>query len=400
MAACPAKRFAVSGLLCLILAGCGARPPVPDVAEAFCSVQGLEFHTDFDAAALHACAAGEAGPVLTIAPEYAPVNPSPWYCWRISAEPDFPDATRPVAVTQRYLHGWHRYTPWTSTDGEHWNQLPEPRVAVADDGSVLFRLDVPSGGLFVAAQPPLTSRAMNQWAAELLGDRGLREDPVARSVQGRTVTAYRSEKAGQAASVVLIGRQHPPEVTGGLAYQDFVGRLFGNDELARRFRERFAIGLVPEVNPDGVVRGHWRTNARGADLNRDWGPFTQPETRGVAEWLAALDERVPLRLFIDFHSTDRDVFYMPHDSEDPAPRGFSAAWRAALQARLGGDMPEWSGEHNPGLPTSKSWVHRHYGVLAVTYEVGDNTPRERIRRIALAAAEETMKLLLASAGDS
>ena len=73
---------------------------------------------------------------------------------------------------------------------------------------------------------------------------------------------------------------------------------------------------------------------------------------------------------------------------------FSAAWRNRLRERLGDDMPEWSGEHNPGLPTAKSWVRKEYGIVAMTYEVGDNTPRDRIQRIARAAAEETMKLLL------
>jgi murein tripeptide amidase MpaA len=257
-----------------------------------------------------------------------------------------------------------------------------------------MRLDIPEGGLFVAAQPPLTNSAMDGWAANLADESGLRAQPVAQSVKGRAVIAYQSDLSGRQASVVLVSRQHPPEVTGGLAYQDFVERVFANDELARQFRDRFAIGLVPGVNPDGVASGHWRTNARGVDLNRDWGPFTQPETRGVSAWLRELHQQAPLKLFIDFHSTSRDVFYMPHASDDPAPAGFAAAWRERLEQRLGADMPDWSGEHNPGLPTSKSWVRREYGVVAMTYEVGDNTSRNRIRRIAEAAAEETMKLLL------
>ena len=65
-----------------------------------------------------------------------------------------------------------------------------------------------------------------------------------------------------------------------------------------------------------------------------------------------------------------------------------------LSRRLGKGMPAWSGDHNPGLPTSKTWVRKHYGVVAMTYEVGDNTPRERIRGVAVAAAEEMMKLML------
>ena len=388
-----ARRAAV-GLACLWLAACAATPPPAADPPPFCRVDRLTFHTDFEAAALHGCASGDNGPILTVAPEYAPVNPSPWYAWRVRAPRASSTESTAVTVTQRYLHGWHRYTPWTSVDGVLWERLPEDRVHLGEDGSAIFRLAVPRGGLFVAAQPLLTGGAMDQWIRDLAALNGLQPTRVARSVEGRPVTAYRSGFSGRPASLVLVSRQHPPEVTGGLAFQDFVERVFEDEDLARRFRDRFAIGLVPEINPDGVARGHWRTNYRGVDLNRDWGPFTQPETRGVATWLAGLDERASLTLFIDFHSTNRDVFYMPHGSDDPAPAGFSAAWRNRLRGRLGDDMPEWSGDHNPGLPTAKSWVRKEYGIVAITYEVGDNTPRDRIRRIARAAAEETMNLLL------
>ena len=28
--------------------------------------------------------------------------------------------------------------------------------------------------------------------------------------------------------------------------------------------------VVPNINPDGAIRGHLRTNAAGANLNREW----------------------------------------------------------------------------------------------------------------------------------
>ena len=42
------------------------------------------------------------------------------------------------------------------------------------------------------------------------------------------------------------------------------------------------------LKPDGVADGHWRHNDGGKDLNRDWGPFTQPETQAVAGVLEKL----------------------------------------------------------------------------------------------------------------
>jgi hypothetical protein len=387
-----------AALAAAALAACAVGPDAPAGPRgpdaAFCRAGDFLFHTDFESAALYACSASGNGPVVTVAPEYAPINPSPWYAWRIVHGYD--SSTTPVEVTvrQHYRFARHRYHPWVSVDGEDWNQLADSRVRKLDDGSAEFDLQVPRNGLFVAAQPPLDSAAMARWADGLAAAHGLRAIEVARSTGGRPVTAYQTDTAGRQGALVLTGRQHPPEVTGGLAYQDFIDRLFAADPLAARFRARFTIGLAPEINPDGVVRGHWRTGLRGVDLNRDWGPFTQPETRGVAEWMATLDRAAPLWLFVDFHSTWQDVFYVPHPEDDPRPAGFAAEWRRRLAARLGEAMPGWSGQHNPGLPTAKSWVRKAYGIFAMTYEVGDGTPRERIRTTAEAAAEEMMKLLL------
>jgi predicted deacylase len=364
-----------------------------DAAEAFCRAGDYGFDTDFETGALYTCSGSGSSPVLTIAPEYAPINPSPWYAWRVTPGDGADDGPVEVTVRQYYRYARHRYHPWVSVDGERWQRLAASRVRALDDGSAEFRLNVPADGLYVAAQPPLGSAAMGRWARDLSVTHGLRTVEIARSAGGRPVMAYETGTPGRRGALVLTGRQHPPEVTGGLAFQDFVERLLAADPLAERFRATYAIGLVPEVNPDGVARGHWRTNLRGVDLNRDWGPFTQPETRGVADWLAALDGEVPLRLFVDFHSTWQDVFYMPHPEDDPEPAGFAAEWRRRLAARLGEAMPDWSGQHNPGLPTAKSWVRKAYGVVAMTYEVGDETPRERIRTTAAAAAEEMMKLL-------
>jgi hypothetical protein len=140
--------------------------------------------------------------------------------------------------------------------------------------------------------------------------------------------------------------------------------------------------------------GYWRMNRGGMDLNRDWGPFTQPETRAIGNWIEQATASTPLTLLLDFHSTWNDVFYGQHLSDNPTPSGFNQAWYQAVSARLGADTPAWSGQHNPGLPTAKSWARRVYGVSAITYEVGDQTPRDVIRHKARVSAEELMRTLM------
>ena len=52
-----------------------------------------------------------------------------------------------------------------------------------------------------------------------------------------------------------------------------------------------------------------------------------------------------------------------------------------------------SPSHNPENPTAKTWLYQRYRIPAMTYETGDDTPPERIERIARAAALTLMEEL-------
>ena len=51
--------------------------------------------------------------------------------------------------------------------------------------------------------------------------------------------------------------------------------------------ERAVIYLVPNMNPDGSRRGHLRTNAAGANLNREW---AEPSTERSPEVLCVFNK--------------------------------------------------------------------------------------------------------------
>ncbi len=327
-----------------------------------------------------------------IRPENAPINNSPWYAFQLWA-----DRPQTIYVEMTYVDGTHRYVPKLSRDGHRWRPI-DPAAYRPDTsaGTARLRLDVGPDTLWVSAQELLTSDDVDAWTARLAERPWVTRDVIGTSRQGRPLYRLTITEAWPATDFVLvIGRQHPPEVTGSLAVQTFLETLADDTDLARRFRRRFAVLAVPLVNPDGVDEGHWRHNTGGVDLNRDWLDFNQPETRQVRDAFLPLREDPDATVYfaVDFHSTQYDVFYTLDRSLEAFPDGLVDRWLETIAARL----PTYTVRDEPfglGSPVSKNWFYETFGATAVTYEVGDENDRDRIRSVARTAAEALMERLL------
>lgn len=329
--------------------------------------------------------------VARVFPENAPINNSAWYGFKVWA-----DAPRTILLRLTYENGRHRYWPAARRAGEPWAPLPEQAVDTTGDGATL-RLHVGPDTLWVAAQELFTSADFRRWTDSLSALPHVSRERIGTSRRGRPIEMLTVTGDPDATDhVLLISRQHPPEVTGTLALLAFVEEIAGESPLAREFRSRFQTRVVPVVNPDGVDLGHWRHNTGGVDLNRDWVTFNQPETRAVRDALLRVKDQPGARVWFaaDFHSTRRDVFYTLDPDLEASLPGFLDRWLEGI-AR---EVPEYQINESPtGLrsPTSRNWLYRAFDrVPSLTYEVGDDTDRPLIRKVAAAAARSMMELLL------
>jgi cytosolic carboxypeptidase protein 6 len=332
---------------------------------------------------------------IRIDPEISPINNSPWYGFRIWSE-----YSVSVTVEMEYTDGRHRYIPKLSEDeGETWAEADSSRYRTdPDTQNGLIELDVTPEPLWVSAQEVFTTREFAAWSDELARKPFVQRSVAGSSHQGRPVPMIKiSERSSEPVKgvVLIYGRQHPPEIPGFMVSLEFMETLAGDTPLARQFRQYFDVWAFPMMNPDGADHGHWRTNAAGVDLNRDWEHFNQPETRAVRDAVLPLKQRTDRKVFygIDFHSTGRNIFYPILEEIETFPHHFTYRWAERIQQ----DVPEVDlGVQSFDIvsPIAKNWTHKTFGVDAVTFEVWDNQPREELSRYAVEAAEIFMELMI------
>jgi len=330
-----------------------------------------------------------------IRPENAPINNSPWYAFKA-----WSNRSQEAWIELEYENGEHRYYPEISRDGRSWS--PIDSAAYRPDtlkGTAKLRLNLSPDTLWVGAQEVIGRDIYDWWASNLTEYPFVRRDTVGYSHQGRPIEkmSITQVNGDQKRGVVIItSRLHPPEITGQLACFAFLERITAFSELAAAFRNRFEVIAFPFANPDGADNGHWRHNAGGVDLNRDWSAFNQPETRAIRDHLLKTvksDSLLNVFYGIDFHSTDENIFYPINRSIDTFPEDFSFALIDSIRTAFR-DVDFAVEPFDTSSPITKNWIFHTFGADALTYEVNDRADRQELAAIAQKAADAMMRMLL------
>ena len=376
-----------------------------------CSTESYTVSGDYPGGAFDSCIATADSLSIFIRPEDdPPINPSPWYGFKI--ERTRFDSAFTLSITLNYpTDQKHRYLPKISLDGDTWEPVLDDSVVVDADGTARFRLTVNSDLVFVSAQENLNLDWYIGWLSQLEEDwHGTTVETIGHSIGLHPIQVLETNPSA-ANLVLLIGRAHPPEVPGSLAMRAFVDTLaqLRQEECVKgltpkcKLFQRYNFMILPLLNPDGVALGHWRHNLGSTDLNRDWGPFTQPETTTVRDKLESIGAAPKLRLMLDFHSTNRDVLYVQEEADETDPPQFAEIWMRMVAQRLHAnqDTPGAAGYELAPRPTtsigtSKNYFYSTYGIPAITFETGDNVDRDSLAGRMDAFARALIDLLFVS----
>ena len=358
------------------------------------SKSGVYFSNDFQGARLNAVKQlNDSTFILSIWPENEPINSSPFYAFKIWGE-----TSKNVFLEFDYPTGYeHRYVPKILTD-ENWMIADSISFQQSEENSVL-RLVLDNKAKIVSGQELNSSDTVYQWVENLIEGKAdfVRFKEIGKTKLNRPfkVIDINKNHSKDKPIVVFTTRQHPPEVTGYFAFQSFITNILEESELSSAFLEKYRILAFPLMNPDGVDLGHWRHNSGGVDLNRDWSKYNQKEIKNTVNFITKTLKRnnSELVLGIDFHSTYYDVFYTNEERASTTMPNFLDEWFMGLE----NNVPNYKVNEqasNSKQPVSKGWFLNAHKAVGVTFEIGDNTPRERIRLIGKEAAKSMMNFMV------
>lgn len=242
-----------------------------------------------------------------------------------------------------------------------------------------------TGSVFGADRPPVVT-SYRQMTQRLTADAAksplIRLVSLGQSARGKK-NIWLARIADPAAAtdktvrIFILCRQHGDEpASTEAALRLLSGVADGQDAALVKNLQQVTLYVIPMVNPDGAD-AMTRRNGVGADLNRDWGIFSQPETQAVARAARLIRPQI----IIDAHNWDGDDPYnancieaarlettplvrAQHDIQQAAAQGLARSGYQVFQTGYGPDS-------DPHL------AHRYFmqqGVLSVLVETHSGDP--------------------------
>ncbi len=356
------------------------------------SSEDTVFYTDFQGSKLTTVEHTGANKYTAyVAPAFEPVNKSPWFAFGISSK-----TNKEIELKLNYGKYKHRYIPKLSIDKKNWKKIDFEKIKIdTSTGIATLKLKVSPQKLYVAAQEIESSEDTYLWMNQMLN----KHPEINKVVAGKTILNKNNyvlevDNDSIVNTVVLIARQHPPEIPGGtIAFKAFYQTLLNNSEIANTFRSKFNIYTFPLLNPDGADMGNWRHNANGADLNRDWVDFTQPETQMVDQYLAhKVNKGKKIQFALDFHTSYSGPYLLILDSINEAKKNrIIPNWINRIENNS--QFKVEARRRSQNLPYCYNYFFRKFKCEAVTYEEGDEVDRDTIVKRAQVYARELMTIL-------
>jgi murein tripeptide amidase MpaA len=198
-----------------------------------------------------------------------------------------------------YPNGWPDYKAVMSLDRDQWLRVQDTSYA---NGVLTMKLTPPQDVVWIAYFAPYSMERHHDLIAQTAALPGVAYRSLGKSLDGQDMDCLTI--GGGPLNVWLYARQHPGETMAEWWMEGALEKLTDEDDpVARVLRRECTFRIVPNMNPDGSRRGHLRTNAVGANLNREWHAPSAEKSPEVLCVRNAMDE-VPPDFAMDVHGDE------------------------------------------------------------------------------------------------
>lgn len=245
---------------------------------------------------------------------------------------------------------WAGYHSCASYDLERWFRVPTTYDAAR---GVLTITHSPERDVVRYAYfAPYTLDRHQQLIHKMQVQLGVTLHHIGQTVQRRPMELLQiGEEQQEKKKIWFIARQHPGESMAEWFIEGLLERLVDpRDAVARHLLRSSTFYVIPNMNPDGSILGHLRTNAAGANLNREW---AQPSESRSPEVLCTkqMMEKVGVDLLVDVHGDEALPYNFIAGNEGiPSYNGRLASLEAAFSQALKKACPDFQTKY--GYPKS------------------------------------------------
>ncbi|HYE51285.1 MAG TPA: M14-type cytosolic carboxypeptidase [Azospirillaceae bacterium] len=299
-----------------------------------------------------------------------------WFHFRLTGAKGTPCTLRIVnAGGAAYPGGWPGYRARASYDRETWFQVPTEYR----DGVLSITLTPERDSVHFAYFAPYSMERHHDLIARCQLSPLVRLEVAGTTLDGQDIDLLQVGTPGAGKKRCwVIARQHPGETMAEWWMEGFLERLLDPaDPVARAVLDRAVLYVVPNMNPDGSRRGHLRTNAAGANLNREWLEPTAERSPEVLHVRAAMAER-GIDFCLDVHGDEAipanflaNCFGIP--SLTPKQKALHHDFSDALLKASPDFQDKLGYEENPpgkaNLTMCTNYLAETHGCLAMTLEM-------------------------------
>ena len=193
-----------------------------------------------------------------------------WFYFRVTGVKDLKCRYRIVnAAGAAYPNGFKNYRVCYSYDRETWLR----HDTSLEDGELKFEFSSANDSVYFAYFAPYPMERHHKLVARAQSVEHCVLTKLGQTLDGQDFDQLTFSNSGGADRFQcwIIARQHPGETMAEWWMEGCVNKLLDtSSELTQALLDTCDIHLVPNMNPDGSLRGHLRTNAAGRNLNREW----------------------------------------------------------------------------------------------------------------------------------